>query len=85
MLKITNRILIILLISVMIGFGVFKIVNHVIDTTSGSSFESWSEVFKWLRHFSSLGLIGVIAHALPFVLITVVVIGIERSFIRSKK
>jgi hypothetical protein len=83
MLKITYRILIVLLISVTIGVGIFHIVNYAI-VRPGISFEKWPETFKWLRHVSSLGLIGIFEHALPFVVAIVIVAGIERLVISKK-
>jgi hypothetical protein len=83
MLKTACRIVIILLISMTMGVGIFHIVNYAI-VHSGISFEEWPETFKWLRHISSLGLIGIFEHALPFVVATAIVVGIERLVILKK-
>jgi len=77
MLKIINRVFIILLISVVVGVGIFNIVNYVIATSS-ISFEGWPGIFKWFRHLSSLGLIGIFEHVFPFVIATIIVVGVER-------
>jgi len=77
MLKIINRVFIILLISAVVGAGIFTIVNYVI-ATSRISFDGWPGIFKGLRHLSSLGLIGIFEHVFPFVIATTIVVGIER-------
>ena len=85
MLKITVRVLIILLISSITGIGIIYIVNHVIQTTSNALFDGWTDVFKWLRSLSSLGWVGIIVRVILFILITMIVLGIERLCLFLKK
>ena len=85
MLSITKRILTLLLIFTVTAFVVLQIVNREIESASPTSFEGWPDFFKWLRHLSSMGLIGVIAHALPFFLATVLVVVADRLWNGSKK
>jgi hypothetical protein len=84
-LNITRRILTILLIFAATGFVILQIVNREIERASPNSFEGWPALFTWLRHLSSMGLIGAIAHTLPFFLATVIVVVVERLWNGSKK